>query len=127
MIEAKIQAILDDLAEAQAQRDLLRIDRDAAIAAATPPLPPQAAAEIAAIEAEAEDKFQAVDERITELSALARQAVMSYGKSVKAERLHAVFSTRTSWNGRGLKGYAVAYPEILEFAKTSTSVSIRKR
>jgi len=127
MIEAKIQATLDDLAEAQAQRDMILVNKNEAIAAVTPPLPPEAVAEIAAIEAEVAGNIETVDARIAELSAFARQAVMSYGKSVKAERLHAVFSTRTSWNGRGLKGYAVAHPEVLEFAKTSTSVSIRRR
>jgi len=127
MIETKIKAILDDLAEAQAQRDMILVNKNDAIAAATPPLPPKAAAEIAAIEAEVAGNIETVDTRIAELAALAKQAVLLYGDSVKGSHLHAVFSERTSWDGRGLKGYAVAHPEVLKFAKTSSSVSIRKR
>jgi len=122
--EQQIAKILDDLANAQAQRDILRLSMEAAIAAA---MPPEVAAAIEGIRAGAEDGIAAAEAHIAELTALAKKATGSYGKSVKGGWLHAVFSMRTSWDGKGLNGYAVAHPEILAFRKRSTSVSIRRK
>jgi len=144
--EQQIAKILDDLAEAQAQHTALRMDMEDAIAAATPP---EVAAAIETIRFEAEDEIAVVETHIAELTALAKKATKSYGKSVKGEHLHAVVSKITTWdssklakyavahpeitrfaktwNKPGLRGYAVAHPEIEKFATGDTSVSIRRK
>jgi len=121
-IKQEITKILNDLSEAQAQRELLRLDMEAAIKAATPP---EVAAAAEAIKIEAEGKFEAVDTRIKELDSLARQAAKSYGESVKGEHLHAVVSKTTTWDSSKLAKYAVAHPEITRFAKTWDKPGLR--
>lgn len=56
-----------------------------------------------------------------------RNAALSLRSTVKGHRLQAVWGKgRTSWDGRLLEGYAIAFPEILKAQKVGEpSVSIR--
>lgn len=56
-----------------------------------------------------------------------RNAALSLGSTIKGHRLQAVWGKgRTSWDGKLLEGYAIAFPEILKAQKIGEpSVSIR--
>lgn len=56
-----------------------------------------------------------------------RQAALSLGASIKGRRMQAVWAKgRTSWDGKLLEGFAIAFPEILKAQKIGEpSVSLR--
>ena len=56
-----------------------------------------------------------------------KAAVIDHGESVTIPAVSALLvSGRTSWNGNGLSGYAVAHPEILTFqSKGAPYVTLR--
>ena len=59
-----------------------------------------------------------IDEIIKELSAEIKAGCVEFGSSVKGEFQRVSFvKGRTTWDSKGLSGYAVAHPEILEFRK----------
>lgn len=118
-----VVALLDELAEIQAQADLLRLDRQAAIDGV---ITPEIKAQIAEIEAEYTPTLTAATDKATDLEKRIKANVKELGESVKGTRLQAVFSTRTSWDTKALNGYAAAHPEIEQFRKISQSVSLRK-
>lgn len=68
-----------------------------------------------------------ITERICDVEKEVKTEVVALGESVKGDSLHAVFSNgKTSWDTKGLDGFAVANPKILKFKKTGNpSVSIR--
>lgn len=72
--------------------------------------------------------IQHISERISEVEKEVKDEVIVLGESVKGDSLHAVFSSgKTSWDTKGLDGFAVANPKILKFKKTGKpSVSIRE-
>lgn len=115
--------LLDQLAEAQAQQDLLRMDYAAMRARIMAPVQ----AEIAALDAEMLPKQQQIGQRIAELEAAVKAGVMAHGATVKGARLQAVYMKgRESWDTSKLGGYAAAHPEILQFRTFGQpSVSIR--
>ncbi len=119
----ELTELLDALAEAQAQQDLLRMDYAAAQAAILAPVQP----EIAALDAELLPQQAVIGQRIAELEAAVRAGVLAHGATVKGARLQAVFMKgRESWDGKLLGGYALVHPEILNARKVSEpSVSIR--
>jgi len=116
---------LDELAESEALRDMLDMQKNELIDAA---IPTDVKERIAEIEAEFEPKIDSVTQNIIDLTGYIKRAVSEIGKSVKGARLHAVWSKgRISWNTRALDGYAAAHPEIEQFRKVGKpSVSIRK-
>ena len=120
----KIGMQLDELGELYALRDVLRLQRGELIEQATPPEVKQA---IAAVELEFDDKMVTASERINELEATVKMAVVARGASVKGQRVHAVYNKgRISWDTKGLAGYAVAHPEIGAFQTVGqASVSLR--
>lgn len=63
--------------------------------------------------------------RIKALEAEIKKDVTDHGATVKGSGAMAVFSMRSSWDSKGLKGYAVAHPELLSFLSEKASVSIR--
>jgi len=70
------------------------------------------------IEAELAPDFEQIDEVIKTLTAEVKTACVEHGSSVKGKFMRVSFvKGRTSWDGKGLAGYAVAHPEILQFQK----------
>lgn len=119
-----IEQMLDQLADIQAQLDVLRLDKEAAISAA---IPPEVLAEMDAIEHEFGQKAAAAQANADELAAAIRVAVLAHGATVKGARLQAVYSGgRITWDAKALDGYAVGHPEVLGFRKEGEpSVAIR--
>lgn len=116
---------LDELAEFQAQVDVLALDKRALLEAA---MPAEVKQRMAEIEDEFSDKSAAAQENIARLEAEIKEAVKTEGKSVKATLLHAVFAKgRVTWETKGLDGLLVAVPQLAQFRKEGEpSVSIRK-
>lgn len=114
---------LNQLAEFRAQNDLLLLDYNAKRAAILATI----ADELEALDAEYNPQFEAVTANTTALEAAIKSEVLSLGASVKGSHLQAVYTKgRTSWDTKGLDGYAVAHPEIQTFRKEGApSVSIR--
>ena len=83
---------------------------------------------IANIESSFKDKAETINNSIKELSEAIKDEVIGVGTTVKGTNLQAVYSKgRTSWDTKGLGGYAVANPEINRFKTVGNpSVSIRE-
>jgi hypothetical protein len=116
--------MLDALADLNAQRDLLNIQKADLIDRATPPEVKMALADI---ESEFSGHFENVDKQIAAITADVKEAVIAEGATVKGTNLQAVFAKgRTSWDSKKLEGLAIALPQLLE-ARTigEPSVSIR--
>lgn len=116
---------LDRLAEFQAQKDLLAIDKQTLIDQVL-------TAEIKARLAEIEDEFtgraEAVDANIGALEVEIKEDVLKHGATVRGAYFLAVWNKgRVAWDDRSLSNYAHAHPEVLEFRKQGEpSISIRK-
>lgn len=121
----RITTMLDALSEMYAQRDLVMLDKQAALEQI---LTPEIKAQIAEVEVEFAGKSEALDANISELEAAVKDGIRAFGCSIKGERLHAVYmSARVSWDTRRLDGYAAAHPEIARFRSVGEpSVSIRR-
>ena len=117
---------LNELAELRAQRDLLELDRRAALDTL---LTPEIRQQMAEIETEYAPKSDAVNGRINVLEQSVKAAVAAYGATVKGEWLQAVYAKgRAAWDDKALSGYAAAHPEIEQFhTQGAPTVSIRAR
>lgn len=82
---------------------------------------------VLAIEEQYADRLAAAEDRLDVAETDVRTAILAYGASMKGTMYHAVYTKgRTSWDSKGLDGYAVAYPEVLRFRSVGEpSVSIR--
>jgi phage host-nuclease inhibitor protein Gam len=120
-----IQIQLDMLADFQAKRDVVQLEKQELIDGI---LTPEIKAQIAEIEAEFAGRTEAVDESIKTLTDAVKAAVLERGEKVKGQFLQAVWSKGSaSWDTKGLQGYAKAHPEVAEFYKPGNPyVSIRK-
>lgn len=123
--ENEIKIKLDVLAEHQAQRDAVALQKQALIDEI---LTAELKAQLAEIDAEFADKASVVTKKITDLEAKIRENIALHGASVKGQYLHAVWvKGRVSWDNKAMDGYAVDHPEILFMRKEGDpSVSIRK-
>jgi hypothetical protein len=83
---------------------------------------------MAEIDAEFEGKAEPLRMEREMLEAEIKAAVLEAGQSIKGT--HHTFSwskPRVSWDDKGLSGYALHHPEILQFRKVGNpSVSVRK-
>lgn len=124
-IQEVVKSKLDLIAEYQAQKDALNLQKQEIIDTI---LTPEIKVRIAEIEAEFAGKGEVADSNIAVLTAEVKQAIVEIGASVKASFLHAVYAKgRVSWDAKSLDGYAVGHPEILNFRKEGDpSVAIRK-
>jgi hypothetical protein len=79
------------------------------------------------LDAEFEPMVETAQERIAEMEAQVKQAVLQHGASVKGNHLQAVWMKgRTSWDTRKLDGLMIALPQLKECRSEGTpSVSIR--
>lgn len=112
---------LEKLTELYAKRDLLSLDKKAAIPAETQAI-------LDEIEAEFSPKQEAIGNEIAELEAQVKSLVLESGETAKGGSLQAVYAKgRVSWDTKALDGYAKANPAISEYRKQGDpSVSIRK-
>ncbi|MHB0967418.1 MAG: hypothetical protein ACYC36_13295 [Bellilinea sp.] len=117
--------MLDKLAELQAQRTLIELDKQKAVESV---MTPEIKQQLADIEAEFATKYEGVDANIAELEAQIKDAVIENGASVKGSFLHAVYSKgRVSWDSRKLEGLMMVIPQLAEARKEGDpSVAIRK-
>lgn len=62
------------------------------------------------------------------LLSVVKDGTLEAGETIRGDHLMAVYTKgRSSWDGKGLDGFAVAFPDILKFKKVGEpSVSIRK-
>lgn len=112
---------LEKLTELYAKRDLLSLDKKAAI-------PAEVQIVLDEIEAEYAPKQEAISTEISELEAQVKSLVLEGGETAKGGSLQAVFTKgRVTWDTKSLEGYAKANPAIAEYRKQGEpSVSIRK-
>jgi hypothetical protein len=91
-------------------------------------IPPEIKDKLAEIDAEFAQKSESIQAKKTELEAEIKAEVLEAGRSVKGTYHSFVWSKpRVSWDDKGLSGYALHHPEILQFRKVGNpSVSVRK-
>ena len=113
--------LLEKLTALYAKRDLLSLDKKAAI-------PAEVQTVLDEIEAEYAPKQEVINSEITEIETAVKSAVLEAGETAKGGALQAVWSKgRASWDTKSLDGYLKAHPELEEFRKQGEpSVSIRK-
>lgn len=116
---------LDQLAELNAQKDLLRLKKQELIDSV---LTPEIRSQIAEIDVEFDPQFEAVESKASDLQKRVKEEVIAHGETIKGMALQAVYSKgRISWDTKGLNGYMVDHPELNQFKKQGNpSVSIRK-
>lgn len=90
-------------------------------------LPKEYAKDVSVLIERCIDRQDALADDIKVLEAQVKQAVLEHGESVSIPSVSALLvGGRTSWDGKGLAGYAVAHPEILAFqSKGSPYVTLR--
>lgn len=117
--------LLEQLTEAYAHRDLLKIDHDQARDNA---IPSEVEAALADIDIEFIPKIDAIVEKIAALEEQVKQAVLDAGETVKGGALQAVYSKpRVTWDSKQLDGLMIVIPELTQARKVGLpSVSIRK-
>jgi len=120
----KVQLLLESLAEKRALQEVIRLDKEKARDSV---LTAEIRQALADIDAEFSDGEEAAAISVTNLEDVIRATTLEIGETVKGDTLYAVFSKpRTSWDSKGLAGFAVAHPEIEMFKKVGKpSVSIR--
>jgi phage host-nuclease inhibitor protein Gam len=116
---------LDRMAEFQAQKDLLAIDKQTLIDQV---LTTEVKARLAEIETEFDGRAEAVDANIAALEAEIKEDVLKHGATVRGAYMMAVWNKgRVAWDDRSLSNYARSHPEVLEFRRQGEpSISIRK-
>ena len=116
---------LDQLANFQAQRDVLELQKKELMDQI---LPPEVKARLEEIEAEFSPRKEAVEANITTLEAEIKDEVLRHGQTVKGTFLRVVYHAgRISWDNKALATYAQSRPEILKFRKQGEPyVSITK-
>lgn len=116
---------LEQLKELDAKAEIVRLDKKAAIDGV---LTPEIRAQLAAIDAEFDQKEESVSRAIAEVEAEIKLAVLSAGETVKGAYTAVYAKGRVSWDSKALAGYAAAHPEIERFKSIGApSVSIRRK
>lgn len=125
MTASEITYQLNTLANLQAERDVINLEKQDLI---NKILTPEIRAQIAEVEAEFAPRIVAANNAVDDLTEYIEHNVIEAGESVKGDFLHAVYAKgRVSWDTKALDGYAVAHPEIKALRKQGKpSVSIRK-
>jgi hypothetical protein len=119
------QQILEQLTEAYARRDLLKMEQNEARDVATPA---EVKVALAEIDYAYSAKLDPLENLISDLESDAKAAVLSEGATVKGGALQAVFTKgRVSWDSKMLDGLTIVIPELNQARKVGEpSVSIRK-
>ena len=122
--EQTIKTLLAQLADMQAQKDLLALDKQALIDSI---LTPEQKAQLADIDAEFSERSTAIDANIAEAQERVKADVQALGKTVKSDHLQAVYiNSRVTWNAQALDGFAINHPELFAFrTEGKPSVTLR--
>ena len=120
-----IQEMLDQLAELQAQLEVIRLSKHAAIDTV---ITPEIKARLDEIDAEFDPQNDSIEVAIDALTTNIKAEVIATGASVKGAHLQAVYTKgRVSWDTKMLDGLAIVFPKLEEARKIGDpSVSIRK-
>jgi hypothetical protein len=114
-MSAEIAEKLDQLANCQAEREVLAFQKQELIDQV---LPPEIKARLEEIEVEFADRFAAVDERIQAFQEEIKADVIRHGGTVKSTFLRAIWHQgRVTWDNSGMERYARSNPEVLRFRK----------
>jgi len=121
MSTTDIFAMLAHLADLQAQHA-------AVLQARATALPQYLKVRLDKIDAEYAPKLDALTATMHHTEHHLKAAVLAHGKSVKGEKLQAVYMAgRETWDGKALAGYAVEHQAILAFRSVGApSVSLRQ-
>ncbi len=113
--KTKVATKLDELAAARLKVGVLQELFEAEV---------QKSPKLVSIQAHLKNETEAA----AKLEAAIKTAVLHYGETIKGNQLQAVWSAgRTSWDSKGLSGYAVAQPEIEKFRTVGQpTISFRK-
>jgi hypothetical protein len=116
---------LDQLADLHRQVETLERDKQKLIDQV---LTPEIKARLDEIEAEFTQKAETAQASIEALEGQIKADTLSHGETVRGAAFQAVWTKgRTSWDSKGLAGYADSHPELLQFRKEGEpSVTIRK-
>lgn len=107
--------MLDQLAEYQAQLDVLRFREEETIASL---IPQEIKDQIEAAKAEFALQRSGCEANIAELKEQVTEQVKQLGSTVKGNRLRAQFNKgRVTWDSKAIEGYAVGHPELFAFKK----------
>ncbi len=110
-----IQSKLDQLANFQAEKDVLAIEKQELLDQI---LTAEIRARIDEIEAEFSPRLAAVDENIAALEEEIKQDVLENEATVRGSFLRAVWNKgRISWDTKGMDRYALNHPDILQYRK----------
>jgi len=122
---ASIQSKLDQLANFQAEKDVLHIEKQELLDQV---LTPEIRARLEEIEAEFAPRLAAVEDNIGALEEEIKKDVLNNGATVRGSFLRAVWNTgRVTWDTKGMDRYAMNHPDILEYRKQGQPyVSITK-
>ena len=113
------------LSELDAQRELIRLDKQKAINTV---LTDEVKAQLSAIDVEFDQMTQAVNDTVGVIETDIKLGVLAHGATVKGVYTAVYGKGRITWDTKALGGYAAAHPEIEQFKKTgSPSVSIRRK
>jgi len=119
-----IETQLDQLANLQAQADVIRLQF---IELRRTIITPEIQAQLDELDAEMLSTLEPVTQATNDLTEAIKENVITAKASVKGTFLQAVYSKpRVTWDNKGLDGFMVAHPEIKAFRKEGEpSVSIR--
>jgi hypothetical protein len=110
-----IRQKLDQLANFQAEKDVLQIQKQELIEQV---LTAEIRARLAEIEAEFLPRLEVVDQNIAGLEAEIKQDVLANEASVRGTFLRAVWNKgRVTWDTKRMDDYALYHPEILRYRK----------
>jgi len=113
---------LDRLAELDAHRDMVLVDKEALKQSI---IPAEVKQQLRDIDSEYDPKLDAIAQERAQLEAEVKNDVMVSGESVKGETYRASYvKGRISWDTKALDGYAVAHPEI-EKLRTEGAPTVR--
>ena len=123
-MNTELIAKLNQLYDLRCLADLTASDMEQARKAA---IPPEVAADLAAIDLEYAPQVEELATKIAAVEAEVKAMAETVGASVKGAGLQAVFTPgKISYDARALDGLLVAMPELAAFRKESKpSVSIR--
>lgn len=116
---------LDELAEAEAQKELLASDKKRAIEAA---MPPEVVKALQDIDAEFDMEERALNANIADLQEEIKAGTLQTCETMRGKHMMAVWQKgRVSWDCKALDGYMAGHPEIRRFRREGEpSVSIRR-
>lgn len=117
--------ILDQLTDAYAHLDVLKMDH---AQECVDTIPPEIRERLAGVASKYEPLISAVQEQIEQLEEQAKLAVLEAGETVKGGALQAVWvKGRVTWDTKKLDGLTILLPELNQARKVGDpTVTIRK-